>query len=532
MSFTTPIFLIFLVFVVIIYFLIPRKFQWLVLLIASYTFYLFSGFGKAIFLLFATAVTFFAGILMERADTALNTFLDSKAELLSKQQLKEIKNANKRKKSLILVAALLLVFGVLGVLKYYKFFALNFNILTGALSVARALPALDFLLPLGISFYTFQSAGYIIDIHRGKIKADRNFLKFALFLSFFPQIIQGPISRYDQLAHQLYKPHAFNYERTKFGLQLMLWGFFKKLVIADRLAVAVDMMFRNINKYEGLSIFIGVLFFSFQMYCDFSGGIDIARGIAEVLGINLVENFKRPFFSRSIEDYWRRWHITLGTWMRDYVFYPIVLSKTSVKLGKFFRKFLGNNLGKVLPIIIANFLTFIAVGVWHGPYWKYVAFGAYYGLLISLGLLLKPLFAKLVQRIPINTDCFSWRFFQMSFVFTATTIGRYFVRSGGLRSSLRMLKSTFSTFNPWILLDGTLLELGLIKEDYYVLFISIFILFLVEILQENGIGIRKAISNQNLVFRWSIYLVGLFAVLIFGMYGPEYDAVQFIYRGF
>jgi len=532
MSITSSIFLIFLFFVFLIYFLIPKKFQWIFLLIASCVFYLFSGFGKILFLLFTTSVTFFTGILLEKTDAELESILEKKDLQLSKEQRKKFKDSSERKKRIILICALLLVFGVLGVLKYYNFFAQNFNSLANIFSLDVDLSLLNYLLPLGISFYTFQSVGYIIDINRGKIKADRNFAKFALFLSFFPQIVQGPISRYDQLAHQLYEPHSFNYKRVKFGLQLMLWGFFKKLVIADRLSIAVNTIFGNSFQYEGLSIFIGVLFFSFQMYCDFSGGIDIARGIAESMGISLVENFRRPFFSKSIDEYWRRWHITLGDWMRDYVFYPLALSKTIARLGKFSRKHLGNKIGKIIPIIIANLITFLAVGVWHGPYWKYVAFGTYYGLLISIGLLFKPFFQKIVRALKIKTDYFSWRLTQISFVFTATTIGRYFARADGLRHALQLLRQTFSIFNPWIFYDGTLLNLGLRVEDYYVLFISILFLILIEILQETGISIRKKISDQNLILRWSVYLIGIFAVLIFGIYGQEYDAVEFIYRGF
>jgi len=532
MSFTSSIFLIFLFFVFLVYFLIPKKFQWGFLLIASYVFYLFSGFGKVLFLLFTTTITFCTGILLEKTDTALETLLENKEKLLSKEQRNNLKESSKRKKRIILISALLLVLGVLGVLKYYNFFAQNFNSLADILSLDVELSLLNYLLPLGISFYTFQSVGYIIDINRGKIKADKNLAKFALFLSFFPQIVQGPISRYSQLANQLYEPHTFNYERVKSGLQLMLWGFFKKLVIADRLAVAVNTIFGNSIQYEGLSIFIGVLFFTFQMYCDFSGGIDIARGIAETMGISMVENFRRPFFSKSIDEYWRRWHITLGDWMRDYVFYPLALSKTFARLGKFSRKHLGNKTGKIIPIIIANLITFLAVGVWHGPYWKYVAFGTYYGLLISIGILFKPFFQKIGRSLKIKTDCFSWRLTQISFVFTATTIGRYFARADGLRHAFYLLKQTFSIFNPWIFYDGTLLNLGLNLEDYYVLFVSILFLILVEILQEIGINIREKISDQNLVFRWSLYLIGIFAVLIFGMYGQEYSAVEFIYRGF
>jgi len=268
------------------------------------------------------------------------------------------------------------------------------------------------------------------------------------------------------------------------------------------------------------------------MYCDFSGGIDIARGIAEAMEINMVENFRRPFFSRSIDEYWRRWHITLGSWMRDYVFYPLSLSRAFTKIGRFARKYLGNYLGKIFPTLIATTISFLAVGLWHGPYWNYVAFGLYYGILISLSKLLSPLFNKLMIKFKVRAQCFSWRFLNILFVFMATTFGRYFVRADGLRHALYLIIQTFSAFNPWIIFDGTLLNLGLQRGDYYVLFISVSILVISEILQEKGLHLRKKLNEQNMVFRWSVYLIGIFAVLIFGIYGIEYDAADFIYRGF
>jgi len=525
-------FLIFLISVFILYFIIPQKYQWIVLLVASYIFYLFSGLGLVVFLLFATLITYLAGIFLEKSNTDLKNFVDKQGKSLPKEQLKYYKTANTKKKNNILVFSLLLVLGVLGFLKYFNFFAANINSFLNIFPVEIEIPTIKFLLPLGISFYTFQSIGYIIDINRGKISADKNFLKFALFLSFFPQIVQGPISRYDQLAHQLYDSHSFDYNRVKFGLQLMLWGLFKKMVIADRLAIAVDTIFTSPSEFKGLSIYIGAVFLSFQIYCDFSGGIDIARGIAQSLGITLAENFRRPFFSTSIEEYWRRWHITLGSWMRDYVFYPLSLSKTFTKLGRTSRKLIGKRLGKIFPVLLASIITFLAVGIWHGPYWKYIAFGLYYSLLISLGLLITPSFNKLLIKLNIKTDCFSWRLTKIILIFTVTTIGRYFTHADGLRHALRMLQQTFSVFNPWVLFDGTFLKLGLIRQEYFILFISILFLIVVEYFQEKGVCIRTKLAEQNLIFRWSFYFLGIFSIIIFGIYGATYDSTDFIYRGF
>lgn len=531
MIFTSSIFWIFLFIVLLVYFIIPKNSQWIVLLIASYVFYLFSGYGMVTFLLFTTTISFFAGILLEKINNNSKDYLNNNKSL-TREQRKEFKHIIERKKRIIIFISIMLIFSILGFLKYYNFFSLNLTTLSNKLSINLDLPSLQILLPLGISFYTFQSVGYIIDINRGKIKADKNFPKFALFLSYFPQIVQGPISRYDQLAKQLYESHPFNYDRVKFGFQLVLWGLFKKMVIADRLAIPVNNIFNNYLEYEGFSIFVGVLFFSFQMYCDFSGGIDIARGISEVMGINLVENFQRPFFSSSIDEYWRRWHITLGSWMREYVFYPLSLSKAFTKLGRSLRKTFGNYLGKILPTLIATIITFLAVGIWHGPNWKYVAFGLYYGILISAGIFLAPVRKSTLNKLKIKTDGFSWRLLNILFVFFATTIGRYFARADGIMQAGSMLKRTFSVYNPWVFFDGSLLKLGLSRHEYSIVFISILVLLLIEIFQENGVHIRTTIAKQNLLFRWSLYLAAIFTVLIFGIYGPEYVATDFIYQGF
>ena len=349
---------------------------------------------------------------------------------------------------------------------------------------------------------------------------------------FSPQIVQGPISRYDGLAHQLYEPHKFDYTRTKFGLQLMLWGIFKKMVMADRIMVAVDTIFGNYKQYNGIIIFMGAALYSLQVYCDFSGGIDVARGVAQVLGIDLPENFKRPFFATSIENFWRRWHITLSSWMRDYVFYPLSLSKAFVKIGRKSRERLGSYLGKLFPTFLATMITFTLVGVWHGPDWKFIAYGAYNGLLIFMGILTGPYLDKLIEKYKIRTQNFSWRFFKIIGTFILITIGRYFSRADSFWTAQNMMRWTVLKFNPWVFFDGTLLNLGLDAKDISVLLLSLLVLLVVGIFQESGVSLRERIAQQNLVFRWSLYLVAIFSVIILGIYGSAYHNIDFIYEGF
>ena len=322
MAFTSLYFLIFVAAVTGCYYAVPQKSRWIVLLAASYVFYLISSPKTFIFILFTTVVTFFGGRYIGRLNTEHKEYLEAHKSELSRDDKKELKAAVKKRKRKMVFLVLLADFGVLAALKYFRYYI---EILAQAYGGVQL--DLGVLIPLGISFYTFQSAAYIIDLYRSKIEADSSLPRFALFLSFFPQIVQGPIARYDQLAGQLYEGHRFSYTDFTHGMQLILWGFFKKLVIADRVAVLVSQVFDNYGDYHGAIVFIALLGYSVQIYADFSGGIDIARGVAGMMGIEMSHNFMRPYFSDSISEFWRRWHMSLSFWCRDYIFYPISLSK-------------------------------------------------------------------------------------------------------------------------------------------------------------------------------------------------------------
>ena len=316
-------FAIFLIVLFPVYFFFPKKYkkyQWTVLLVASYVFYAFAGLTVMAFLAISTVSTWFGALMLGRA----NVRYKEQSKGLQAEEKKALKQANTKKKRVILLLICLLNFGILAVLKYANFFIENVNAIFGKGTMAP----LNLLLPLGISFYTFQSIGYVIDVYRDKYAPDKNILQYALFVSYFPQIIQGPIGRHNDLAHQLYEPHSFDYKRLTFGLQRMLWGFFKKLVIADRVGLWTSTVVSGYMNYEGFTVFLGVLFYTVRIYADFSGGMDIICGVSEALGIELTENFRRPYFSRSVAEFWQRWHITLGSWMREYVFYPLAMSKT------------------------------------------------------------------------------------------------------------------------------------------------------------------------------------------------------------
>ncbi len=532
MSFTSFSFFTFLSLLFIIYFLIPKKYQWIVLLAGSYIFYIASSPVTTAFLLFTTLTTFYTGIFLGKANEQYAQKVSLAGESLTKEQKNRYKAENKKNKSKILVVSLLITFGILAFLKYYNFFTDSANMAFNILSIQAELPGLNLLLPLGISFYTFQSTGYIIDVYRGKIAPDKNLAKFALFVSFFPQIVQGPIGRYNELAGQLYDEHPFDYTRAKHGLQLVLWGLFKKLVIADRAAIIVNTVFDNYADYQGLTIFLAVFLYCIQVYCDFSGGIDIARGVAQVLGINLRENFKRPFFATSIADFWRRWHISLSEWMRDYIFFPLSISRSFARLGKTARKYLGTYLGKLAPTFLAMLITFLAVGIWHGARWNFVAYGLYNGILIFTGILLDPFLTRLFSERKINTDHFPWRLLKIFGTLFLVCIGRYFSRADGFTIALRMMRSTFSNIDLTLFSGNQIVQLGLNEKNLLLLLAALIVLLVVDILQESGIKLRERISAQPVVFRWALYFTAIFSIILFGIYGITYTATDFIYMGF
>ena len=522
MAFTSFKFLLFLALVICAYYATPARYRWVSLLLASYAFYLISSMQTFVFVIFTTIVTFFGGRYIGRKNSGHKKYLSEHKEELSKEDKKALKAAVQKKKRKAAAIVLVANFGILAVVKYFSPFISSLGIDAGF--------DLGILIPLGISFYTFQTAAYIIDLYRNKIEADENIAKFALFVSFFPQMVQGPISRYDQLAGQLYEGHSFSYKNISYGAQLMLWGFFKKLVIADRAAILVDQVFDNYADHGGAVVFVALLFYSIQIYGDFSGGIDIARGAARMLGIDMTHNFMRPYFSDSISEFWRRWHMSLSFWCRDYIFFTISLSKTFGKAGKSLRKVLGDRVGKLFPILVAQMATFLTIGLWHGAEFKYIAYGLYNGGIIILGLLLEPYLKKLMEKLRINAESAGWKLFCIIRTFFLIVVGRMFPRAASFGVAMTMFASIFAGSS--VPFSEEILTLGLDAADFLILFLGCIVWFVISYRQEKGTGIRDSIAEKPLALRWLIFFSGLIVVLIFGVYGPGYDASAFIYRGF
>lgn len=540
MSYTSLNFFVFVILTVLAYFLLPAKKQkWVVLLLASYIFYLFAGFQYAAFILFTTVSTYLVALWIDKIAQKSKKKIKLNKTEWDREQKKKFKSKVKVQKRLVMALVLVLNFGILAFLKYYNFFAGSLNDFVGVFGIEMSMPTLRLLLPLGISFYTFQSMGYIVDVYREKTAPEKNVAKLALFVSFFPQIIQGPISFYDQLAHQLYEPHSFDFTRFKYGMELIMWGFFKKIVIADRAVVAIQMVQSDVGHYGGTTITFTVILYALQLYADFSGGIDISRGIAQIFGIDMVDNFKRPYFAKSINDYWRRWHITLGAWLKNYLFYPLAMSSlfinTSKKMKntKFGATKAGAHISKVLPTSIASIIVFLVVGIWHGANWKYVAFGLWNGVIIMISILLKPVFELVLAKLHINAKSFGYGVFQMFRTFLIVLVGYVFDIAHNFEQSMSMIWK--SLFNQNLAIGYSQIStLGLGKKDYIILLLGALTIFVVSVIQERNstTTLREILDKKSAMLRIGLIFLCMIAILIFGIYGSGYDPADFVYMQF
>ena len=523
MSFTTFEFFLFIAAAVVIYYVIPKKLQWIWLLIISYVYYASYDISTVWMLLLTTYVTYRGGILLDRLNE------QKPQDGISREEKKDFKKNIVRKKKKIVLAMVLIAFGMLGIMKYTNFMLGNIDAVLRLFGSGKQMGVLNLTLPLGISFYTFQSISYVVDVYRGKHKAQGNFFKHALFVSFFPQLLQGPIGRYERLGSQLYEGHSYNLKELQFGVQRILWGFFKKMVLADRVNAAVLLIFHNYWNYGGWYNVLGVLLYSIQLYADFSGGIDIVIGIAQMFGITMDENFRQPYFSRSISEFWRRWHITLGTWMKDYIFYPFSLSKSMAKFGKWSKKKFGNNVGKLLPVGLADILVFFVVGVWHGAAWKYIMYGIYNGVIVAGSGMLAPVYAKIQEKLHINPKKWWYQGFCIIRTFILVNIGFYFDMANDLRAANAMLAQTVTKAHISQLSMAAVKAVGLTSQDLIIVISGCLIIFVVSLLKEKGINIRETIASYNIVIRWLIYIVFIMFILIYGSTSTTSD---FIYANF
>ena len=516
MSFSTVLFFAFLIVGLVVYYVLPKKLQWIWLLIISYAYYFSYSVKTSVFLVFTTLVTYAGARLLDKFNTEGKEYIAANKQTMSKEEKKTYKEKLKKKKRLVVWAMIVLAFGLLAAVKYGNFIITNIDALVLAIGHGQYFNPPSIILPLGISFYTFQSFSYIVDVYHAKYAAEKNVFKYALFVSFFPQLLQGPIGRFDRLAHQLYEGHSFELKRIEFGIQRVMWGLFKKMVLADRVAGVVSEIFTNYASYGGWYNIVAVLLYSIQLYADFSGGIDIVIGTAQMFGITMDENFRQPFFSRSISEFWRRWHITLGTWMKDYIFYPFSLSKCMNKFGKWCKKHIGSYAAKTLPVCLADILVFFVVGIWHGAEWKYIMYGLYNGFIMAFSSFAQPAYNWLHTKTHIDKDSKGWKLVQIIRTFILVNIGFYFDMAPGMVDALVMIKQSITGFSLSQVGIAAFKPLGMESRDFVIVLAGCIIIFIVSIIKEKGISVRESLAAKPVAIRWAVYYGLIIFTLVFG----------------
>ena len=502
-------YVLFISILLVLYYVLPQvlpaaaRFGWVILLAASLGFYAFSS-GAALFLMLTTAFTVWAGgRLLAVCDEEWKE--KRKASFPSREEKKAAKAVITHRKRRILTLVLLLNFGILAVLKYAAPL-LSWSFGSGGL-----------LLPLGISFYTFEAASYLIDQYNGKYPAERSFLRFLLFVSWFPQLLQGPIGRYDRMRDSLFgRPH-FDAERTKRALLLILYGLVKKYAVADMLSGSICAVLDHgsLESLPGSLIAFAILLYSAQQYGDFSGGIDIVTGVSELFGIDLAPNFRQPYFAVSLGDFWRRWHISLGAWMRDYLFYPFALLPFMQRLGKWCTKNLGargKHLGRVLPAGVANLVVFSVVGIWHGPKLHYLLWGLYNGLVIALSDLTEPFWKGLWRRQPQQKESGGLHVFRVVRTFLIVNVGWYFDRIENVKDCMTAFAVTLTNFRPGKLAEGILTKIVAessafnIAGAYALAAAGIAVMFGVSLMKERGQDVYAELQRVRFLPRMCVVI--------------------------
>ena len=443
MNILSVTFLLFLVGLLPVYYLVPKRFQWWVLLAASLVFYAFGGPWALVFPVITSLSAWGTARLLQRSSDGQKDWLKAHKAELDKQARDDYKARCKRRRRRLLTLCLLLNFGILCAFKYVHF------LLEQADAVARLFgggvtDTIQWIVPLGISFYTFQTVGYVLDVYWGRTRAERNPFRMLLFTSFFPQITQGPISNFGELSEQLFSEHRFRYANYAQGAQRMLWGLFKKIVIANSLvAPLLAGAFRDYGTYSGLSTLLCAFLYSLEIYADFSGYMDIMCGLCRMLDIQLTENFLRPYFSKSVAEYWRRWHISLGVWFKNYLYYPLAVSRWNQRLGKWSKKRLGKAFGDYLPATLALIVVWLATGLWHGASWAYIAWGGVNGLFIIVSMWMERVFTRWKKGLRINESAWLWRAFQVLRTFFLITLIKVLPEVGTLSDGLGFWRQIF-----------------------------------------------------------------------------------------
>lgn len=494
MLFNSIKFILFFPIVTLVYYLVPKKYTWIWLLVSSYYFYMSWNPTYALLIITSTVITYLSGILIHKA----NKLNDQQRKLSLKRLYVAL--------SFIINLSILIFF------KYYNFVVGNIMMILYDLNILIEIPLSNMLLPVGISFYTFQALSYTMDVYRGDIKSENHLGHYALFVSFYPQLVAGPIERSKNLLPQIKLGRPFKYDNLKNGLIMMGWGLVKKVVIADRLAIVVNTVYNNPNEFSGIYLVVATVFFAFQIYCDFSAYSDIAIGCAETMGYKLMVNFRQPYFSKSIKEFWQRWHISLGTWFKEYLYIP-----------------LGGNRVPRFRAYLNILIIFLVSGFWHGANWTFIIWGGLHGMFQIIGQITYKPRKQLYKFLCIKDNTFGRNLIASLFTFVLVSFAWVFFRANSLPDALYIVKNLsldgLSAFTA-----GGYLELGLDKQDFILGIVSIFILLLTDKRLVTN-SLYRIIEKENLPFRWLIYLVIIFGIILLGFYGG-YDASTFIYFQF
>jgi alginate O-acetyltransferase complex protein AlgI len=478
MLFNSIEFLIFFPLVVALYFFVPHRYRWVLLLGASCYFYMVFVPVYILILGFTIVIDYFAGRLLE--------------------------STHGRTRRLWLIASIIANVGVLAFFKYYNFLNANLTVLLKGIAVQNPVPYLSILLPIGLSFHTFQAMSYTIEVYRGHHKAERHFGIYALYVMFFPQLVAGPIERPQNMLHQFHEKHYFDYHRIAEGLKHIAWGLFKKVVIADRLSEYVNLVYNNPTDFQGPHLMLATIFFSFQIYCDFSGYSEIAIGTAKILGYNLMVNFRRPYLSQSIHEFWGRWHISLSSWFRDYLYISLGGNRVSVPRHYF-------NL----------FFVFLISGLWHGANWTFVIWGALHGIYLVFAKLTSPIRERINKFTGISTNPTVFRLSQMFITYILATFAWIFFRAASLDDAMYIIKNMFN----WGPVNN--LNLFTFSADMYLSIILIVLLMSIEWMEEKY-HISQALKVSPVYLRWAVYATSIVAMVVLGVW----KSADFIYFQF
>lgn len=529
MYFTSLVFLAFLAVTLLCYYGLPKKMQLSILLTANVVFYLYAGLSYFAFLSVTVVSVYFCALKIQ--DLMDIQTVEAK-KISDKAERKEYKAKIKAKQKKWLHGCFVINFGILAVLKYTDFVIGNINILLQQVPNVEEIAPLRLLLPLGLSFYTFQSISYILDVYWGKQVAQRNFFLYAVYATFFPQMIQGPISRYGRVSETLYQEHHFNGELFYQAVVRFLYGFFKKLVIADRLLPIYAQLSQNPQDYQGIYFLLTIFLYAIALYADFTGGIDITIAVAKMFGITLEENFNKPYLSRSIAEYWRRWHMTMGGWFRDYLFYPLSVSKTMLKISSNSRKKLGNNLGKRVPFYLSTLTIWFATGIWHGATWNYIVWGLSNGIVILISQELKPFYDKFHKTHPTMKENKGFIAFTIVRTFWLMCFIRAFDCYDSVATTFRMYGSIFTNFSWNQFATEGVSQLSYEPIQWISTCFGVAVLLFVGFVTRDNRRFTEILAEKSLLTKTAVVYFLLFAIILFGAYGMGYDSSQFIYNQF